>query len=90
MTRIRALTAVSSLFLLGSLAACGNKDNIRSTCDEPQPYQAVVPGKRVVVPEGLDALDEFKEIPIPKSDTSPRPEGASCIESPPPIGPASS
>ena len=85
MTLTRAITTISSFILLSTLAACG-KGEIRTTCDEPQPYQAVVPGKRVVVPEGLDSLDEFKEMPIPKSDTAPRPAGSKCIEYPPAIG----
>jgi len=88
MTPIRVETTILSLILLGGLTACGGGE-IRTTCDEPQPYQAVVPSKRVVVPEGLDPLDEFKEMPIPKSDTTPRPEGAKCIEYPPSIRPGS-
>jgi len=84
MTLIRVITTVSSLILLGSLSACG-KDEIRRTCDEAQPYQSVVAGKRVVVPEGLDPLDEYKEMPVPKAETPPRPEGAECIEYPPSI-----
>ncbi len=85
MTLIRVITTASGLLLLTGLAACFGKGEIRTTCDEPQPYQAVVPSKRIVAPEGLDALDDFKEMSIPKSDTPPRPEGAKCIESPPPI-----
>ncbi len=85
MTLTRVLIMILSSVLLAGLSACG-KDEIRTTCDEPQPYQAVVPGKRVVVPDGLDPLDEYKEMPIPKAETPPRPEGAKCIESPPPIG----
>jgi len=84
MTLTRATTTISSFILLSTLAACG-KGEIRTTCDEPQPYQAVVPGKRIVVPEGLDSLDEFKEMPIPKSDTEPRPAGSRCIENPPSV-----
>jgi len=85
MTPTRVITTISSLILLSSLAACG-KGKIRTTCDEPQPYQAAVPGRRVVVPEGLDPLDEFREVPVPKSEASPRPEGSRCIEYPPSIG----
>jgi hypothetical protein len=84
MTPTRVITTISSLILLSSLVACG-RGEIRMTCDEPQPYQAVVPGKRVVVPDGLDPLDEFKEMPVPKADTPPRPEGSKCIEYPPPL-----
>ena len=84
MTPSRVITTVAILILLSSLAACG-KEKIRTTCDEVQPYQTVVPGKRVVVPEGLDSLDEFKEMPIPESNSPPRPEGADCIDYPPSI-----
>jgi uncharacterized lipoprotein len=85
MTPSRVITIGASLLLLSSIAACG-KEDIRVSCDEIQPYQTVVPGKRVVVPEGLDALDEYKEMPIPQSESPPRPKGAACIDYPPPIG----
>ena len=85
MTPIRLITTVLSLILLSSIAACG-KDEVLTSCDEPQPYQAVVPGKRVEVPEGLDPLDEFKEMPIPTSKAPPRPAGSKCIEHPPSVG----
>jgi len=84
MTLNRAITTILSFILLSTLAACG-RGEVRTTCDELQPYQAVVPGKRIVVPEGLDSLDEFKEMPVPKSETPPRPAGSDCIEYPPAI-----
>ncbi len=84
MTLVKFSTAVAGLILLGSVSACGDKE-IRKTCDEPQPYQSAVEGKHVVVPEGLDPLDEFKEIPIPRADSPPRPEGSVCIDYPPSI-----
>jgi hypothetical protein len=85
MTPTRVITIISSLIVLSSLAACGRGDT-RTTCDEPQPYQAVVLGQRVVVPEGLDPLDQYKEMPIPTSEAPPRPAGSKCIEYPPSIG----
>jgi len=84
MTLFRLIATVASMILLGSLAACG-KEEIRTTCDEIQPYQTVVPGKRVVVPEGLDSLDEDKEMPIPAAESPPRPDGAVCIDYPPSV-----
>ena len=84
MTPTRVITTISSLIVLSSLVACGRCD-VRTSCDEPQAYQAVVPGQRVVVPEGLDPLDQYKEMPIPKAESPPRPEGAKCIEYPPAI-----
>lgn len=81
MTKGRLIIAA---VLLGSLVACGGKEVIQD-CDEEKAYESVVAGKRVEVPEGLDPLDEFKEMPIPKAETPLRPEGATCIESPPSI-----
>lgn len=81
---VRTVATVFSLFMLASIGACGS-DEIRVTCDEPQPYQSVVAGKRVEVPDDLMALDEYKEMPVPKADTPPRPAGSVCIESAPSI-----
>ena len=83
-TSIRVVTTVLSLLSLASLGACG-KDEIRVTCDEPQPYQSVVAGKKVEVPEDLSPLDTYKEMPVPTADSPPRPEGATCIENAPPV-----
>jgi len=69
------------------LAGCGGDSVIDQSCDEPQRYQQVVPGKRVEAPEGLDPLDEFAEMPIPKPENAPvRPPGSRCIELPPSVG----
>lgn len=84
MTPNRFLVSSIVATLLGSLAACGGQD-ISETCDEVQAYQLVVPGKRIVVPDGLDPLDDFREMPIPKAETPPRPAGARCLESPPSV-----
>jgi len=84
MTPSRVIAIVSILIVSSSLVGCG-KDDIRTACDEPQPYQAVVAGQRVVVPEGLDPLDQYKEMPIPESSAPPRPEGSMCVEYPPSI-----
>jgi hypothetical protein len=85
MTPTRVITTISSLILLSCLVACG-RGEIRTSCDEPQPYQSVVPGQRVVVPEGLDELDQYKEMSIPQSDSPPRADGDVCIEYPPAVG----
>ena len=82
MIRTTATSAMIGLLLVVGLSACGG-DEVRVTCDELQPYQAVVPGKRVVVPEGLDELEDFKEMPIPKAETPPGPDDGTCIELPP-------
>lgn len=83
-TSFRAVITVFSLFLLASLVACG-KDEIRVTCDEPQPYQSIVAGKHIEIPEDLAPLDKYKEMPVPTAETPPRPEGAPCIENAPSI-----
>jgi hypothetical protein len=74
--------------MLSGIAACGGND-VRTTCDEPQPYQSGVTGKKIEVPEDLEPLDELKEMPIPKAATPPRPEGAPCVEYPPSVNPSS-
>ncbi|MBT8091774.1 MAG: hypothetical protein KJN77_01975 [Gammaproteobacteria bacterium] len=73
-------------FVIG-LAACGGDNAIDTSCDEPQRYQSVSAGKRIVVPEGLDPLNEFAEMPIPSAENvAERPKGSRCIEMPPSIG----
>jgi hypothetical protein len=81
---LKSLILTAGVCLLLSLTGCG-RDKVRDDCSEPKPYQSIVASKRVVSPEGLDSLDEFREMPIPKSETPPRPEGARCIESPPSV-----
>lgn len=72
--------------ILIGLSACGGDGLIDQSCDEPQRYQSVVAGKRIEVPEGLDPLDEYAEMPIPKpEDTPARPPGSRCIELPPSV-----
>ena len=84
MTFFKSLSTLAGLIFVLGLSACG-KDKIIDSCSEPESYQAVAPGKRVVAPEGLDQLDEFREMPIPKATTPPRAEGAGCLERPPSV-----
>ncbi len=73
--------------ILGSVSSCGGDGVIDQTCDEPQRYQSVVAGRRIEAPEGLDPLDEFAEMPIPKPEGAPeRPPGSRCVELPPSVG----
>lgn len=72
------------LIAVAGLAACGRDDNVVVSCDKPQFYQTVVRGEKVRAPEGLDDLEEFKEMPIPEATPRPqRPPGSPCIDLPP-------
>lgn len=73
-------------FVLSSMSACFGDKNIDYSCDEPQRYQQVSPGKRIESPEGLDPLNEMVEMPIPRAEDAPvRPAGSPCIELPPSV-----
>jgi len=77
----------AAMVAIACMSACGKDELLNPTCDEPQRYQNVVAGKRVEVPEGLDQLNEYAEMPIPKADDAPpRPAGSRCIELPPSVG----
>lgn len=68
------------LLAMGLLSACGGD----LTCDDPQIYQAALPGDRIVAPDDLSELQSFKEMKIPDvSPQPPRPEGLPCLERPP-------
>lgn len=72
--------------IVATLAACGGDAALDQSCDEPRRYEAVSPGRKIVVPEGLDPLDELREMPVPRAEDAPqRPRGARCIELPPTI-----
>lgn len=62
------------------LAACG----IGNVCEKPQRYESSRLGTRIEAPEGLDSLQESKELTIPDaSPRPPRPDDAPCLELPP-------
>ncbi len=70
--------------LVSAVAGCGG--NVDLTCDEVRQYELAQEGKRIEVPEGLDSLDELKEIPLPQaSPREKRPEGSPCLDLPPAI-----
>ena len=75
---------IIAALILGSLSACGG-GKTTVPCDDATNYQSAVAGKRVEVPDGLDSLDEFKEMPIPKAESEPRAENSRCLEAPPSI-----
>lgn len=77
---------VITVAMLCGLSACGGGKNLNYSCDEPQRYQQVTAGKRIEPPDGLDALNEIMEMPIPSAEGAPvRPPGSRCIELPPSV-----
>ncbi len=69
------------------LTACGKDDVIDVDCDEGQEYQNSAEARRITIPEGLDALDEFAEMPIPRADpNATKTAEGRCTDMPPPIG----
>lgn len=74
-----------TIALSSGLAGCFGEPAL-VTCDEVEPYQLAHEGKRIEAPEGLDNLDEYKEMPLPEaSPRPPRPEGSPCLDLPPSI-----
>lgn len=75
------------LMVATMVAACGNNEPREIDCDANLKYLNRVEGKRVVAPEGLDQLNEYAEMPIPRADpNAPKmPEGV-CNDEPPVIG----
>ena len=72
------------LTLCAAMAACGGNDAIEVDCDKGLEFQNRVEGKRVVVPEGLDPLEEYAEMPIPKADPdAASPPAGQSIDMPP-------
>ena len=68
------------LVVAAMLCGCGGND----TCEEPEPYQESVEGRRIDVPEGLTELQEGKELKVPvASPLPPRAEDSPCLELPP-------
>jgi hypothetical protein len=88
MTLRKATNILLGLLLCSALSGCGGL-TISETCNEPQAYQAVLPSERITIPDGLDPLDEFRELNIPEATAAPRPPGSKCIETPPSVLPTS-
>ncbi len=75
---------VGFVALLSGLAGCGG--TIDLSCDDARLYELAQRGKRVESPEGLDALDELKEIPLPEASSKQmRTPGTPCIDRPPSV-----
>ena len=74
------------LVLSAGLSACGGEDSIVVECEDGLRFGNLEEGKRVVVPEGLDQLNEFAEMPIPRADPdAPRPPSDRCVDMPPAV-----
>lgn len=52
-------------------------------CNKPKTYQQAKVGKHVEIPEGLDALNEDKELTIPKASPQAPPPPGACLDMPP-------
>ena len=75
---------IAVLILGASVSACGGKDSLVADCDDGLKYQNREQGSRVVAPEGLDQLNEFAEMPIPKADPdAAQPPAGECADLPP-------
>jgi len=76
-----------ALIAATGMTACGGNDTVDKDCDKPQRYQAAVEGRHLVVPDDLDPLNEFSEMPIPRADpNAPEVPLGRCVDVPPPIG----
>lgn len=64
------------------LAACGGNPK----CETEGRYQLSEAGKRIEAPEGLDDLESYKELTIPRaSPRDPQADTGRCLEAPPGI-----
>ena len=60
--------------------------NSAPTCEELAFYESAEGGRRIVAPDDLDPLDEYKEIIIPEaSPRPPRDLSAGCVDKPPTV-----
>ncbi len=74
--------AVSVFLLAAALMVTGCSS--APTCEELAFYESATGGKRIVAPEDLDSLDEYKEMVIPEaSPRPPRDMTAGCLDLPP-------
>ncbi|MDJ0698811.1 MAG: hypothetical protein QNJ07_03060 [Woeseiaceae bacterium] len=81
---LRHFRVVALLCATVALAGCFGDKAIDRTCDEPKHYESAQRGERIRSPDGLDDLEEYREMPIPEAtNTTPRPAGSPCIDMPP-------
>ena len=84
---MRTPVLILAAVLAATLAGCGGDKAVKVECDKPGFYQSARIGKPLEIPEGLDDLNEFNEMPIPKADeNAPVTPAGQCIDMPPAIG----
>ena len=77
MTHVAMLLMLAAVFVM---TGCSSAPK----CDELAFYEYAEGGKRIVPPDDLDALDEYKEMVIPEaSPRPPRDLNAGCLDRPP-------
>ena len=80
------VSLLGALLLVLLLSACGGNEPKEVKCKASLMYQDRTEGKHIVVPEGLDPLDELAEMPIPRADPdAPRFAPGVCDDMPPMI-----
>ena len=80
----RLLTVCLVVATSSTLAGCFGGKDVDTSCDEPRFYEAAQDGRRVKAPEGLDDLDQFKEMPLPETAPAPpKQAGSPCVDRPP-------
>ena len=81
---MRHLRVMLLLWASAVAAGCFGDKAVDRTCDEPKYYESAQRGERIRSPEGLDDLEEYREMPIPEAtNTTPRPAGSPCVDVPP-------
>ncbi len=81
---MRWLQTVCLLCASGAMAGCFGDKAIDRTCDDPKFYESAQRGAKIRSPEGLDELEDYREMPIPEpTNTTPRPAGSPCVDLPP-------
>ena len=81
---MRHVGVLAMLSASAALAGCFGDKAIDRTCDEPKFYESAQRGNQIRSPEGLDELEEYRQMPIPEpTNTTPRPAGLPCVDLPP-------
>jgi uncharacterized lipoprotein len=82
---MKYLITVVIVFLLLGISACSGANRAKS-CDDVRRYQLAERGDPVKAPDGLDELNELREMPLPEANPRPpRPEGSPCLDLPPSV-----